>query len=142
LTINNGLTNGTTYDFYVAAVQNVCTDSTCNTISSSKETQSAIVSAMPQAKVLAVPSAVSASAGDQQVALSWTSVTDPAGGAVKYNVYCTTSTSSAYKLIGTASTNSFVHSGLTTGTTYYYVITSVSDQAGESAQSSAVSVTL
>jgi hypothetical protein len=136
LVLNTGLTNGKTYNFYVAAVQNVL-DSTGATIST-KETPSAIITVVPQAKVLAVPSAIAASAGVQQVSLSWTKVSDPAGGAVKYNVYYTTTppysgtTQANWMLIGTTTANSFVHSGLATGKTYYYVITSVSDQSSES----------
>jgi fibronectin type 3 domain-containing protein len=139
LVLNSGLANGTTYFFCVTAVQTVY-DSTGKTITT-KETPSAIISVMPQAKVLAMPSAVAASAGNMQVALSWAKVSDPAGGAVKYNVYCTTTapasgtTQSNWTLIGTATTNSYVHSGLTAGNTYYYVITSLSDQSAESAGS-------
>ena len=88
LTINNGLANGTSYSFCVTAVQTLY-DATDKSILT-KETQSAIISAMPQEKVLAVPSAIAASAGNQQVSLSWAKVSDPAGSAVKYNVYCCT----------------------------------------------------
>jgi len=138
LVINSGLTNGKTYNFYVAAVQNVL-DSTTGATISTKETPSAILSVVPQAKVLAAPSAVATSAGDQQVSLSWTKVSDPSGGTVKYNVYCTTNlptsgtTQANWSLVGTTTATSFVHSGLATGKTYYYVITSMSDQSSESA---------
>lgn len=148
LTLNNGLANGTTYDFYVAAVQNVYTDNTFTKISSSTPTTGSIVSVMPQATVLSVPSAVAASAGNQQVSLSWASVSDPSGGAVTYNVYCTltppssTTQQSSWALIGNTTTNSFVHSGLKTGETYYYVITTVSDQGGQSAYSTQVAISL
>jgi len=150
LTINNGLANGTTYNFCVSAVQNLY-DSTGKLITSSTpptlptETFSATISAMPQLDVLAVPSAVSASAGNQQVSLSWAAVSDPSGGAVEYNIYYTNTAPSSttnWILIGTTSNNSFVHSGLAAGETYYYVIKSVSDQGGQSAQSSPVSISL
>lgn len=152
--LNNNIANNTTYFFYVTAVQTV-KDGTGTIVSAKESPQSATISVVPQAKLLAVPSAVAASAGDQQVSLSWTKVSDPTGGAVKYNVYCTntlpaasaTTPKTSWSLIGTTTATSFVHSGLTAGKsyTYYYVITSVSDQSGESAgnwTSSQVSVKL
>jgi len=133
--IHNGLTNDSTYTYRVTAVykdSNVTTESTTWTS----------ISVVPQAKVLATPSAVAASkTGDQQVSLSWGAVSDPAGGTVKYNIYytntlpttnTTTQALGGWKLAGTTTATSFVHSGLTIGDTYYYVITSVSDQSGES----------
>jgi hypothetical protein len=141
LTINNGLANGTSYSFCVTAVQTLY-DSTGKPLGSPVETQSATISAMPQVKVLAVPSSVAASAGSQQVSLSWAKVSDPSGGAVKYNVYCLYPNSANFIMVGTTTTNSFVHSGLATGFTYTYVITSMSDQSGESASSTRVAISL
>jgi hypothetical protein len=149
LTINNNLANGTSYSFCVSAVQNLY-NSAGKPFGANLETLSSTVSAMPQAKVLAVPGALAASAGYQQVSLSWDNVSDPAGGAVKYNVYCLYPNSATFKLVGTATTNSFVHSGLATGNMYTYVVTSVSDQygtnaqgvQGESAQSTQVAISL
>ena len=160
LVLNKGLNNGNIYSIYVSAVQNLYSDA-AGTIPLSGytpvETPSAVISVTPQAKVLAVPSALAASAGDLQVSLSWANVSDPAAGAVKYNVYYSNTapstsgnTQTDWQLIGTTTTNSFVHSGLATGKTYYYVITSLSDQygmspigvQGESAQSNEVAISL
>ncbi|KAF0219899.1 MAG: fibronectin type [Geobacteraceae bacterium] len=98
-------------------------------------------SVVPEARVPAVPSNVAAAKGNQQVALSWKK--DTSGTGVTNNIYWTTSTgvskTTGTKISGITS-NSYVHSGLESGTTYYYVITAVSD--GESAESTVVSVTM
>ncbi|MEO6713038.1 MAG: Ig-like domain-containing protein, partial [Mycobacteriales bacterium] len=89
----------------------------------------------------AAPTGVLATAGDTQVSLSW----NAAAGAVGYNVFrSTTSTvntsgapvNGATKITGTT----FVNTGLTNDTTYYYVVQSV-DSQDRSALSSTVSAT-
>src|SRR3989338_2584496 len=69
------------------------------------------------------PTGVTADAGNGQVSVSWTSVSD----ATSYNIYSST-TSVVTKLTGTKLTNGtspYSHTGLTNGTTYYYVVTAV-----------------
>lgn len=81
-------------------------------------------------------STVTPSAGDKQVTFSWAAVT----GATSYNVYWATS-SGVTKANGNrlpANTNSFSHTGLTNGTTYYYVVTAV-NSFGEGPESQQVS---
>jgi cellulose 1,4-beta-cellobiosidase len=86
----------------------------------------------------AVPSSLSATAGNAQVSLSWPAST----GATSYNIYRATSsggegsTPLAAGVIGT----SFTDTGLTNGTTYYYQVTAV-NAAGESGRSTEVSAT-
>ncbi|MBI5750179.1 MAG: fibronectin type III domain-containing protein, partial [Nitrospinae bacterium] len=78
------------------------------------------------------------SAGNGQVSVSWTSVS----GATSYNIYWST-TSGVTKTTGTkitGGTSPYTHSGLTNGTTYYYVVTAVNGY-GESGESSQVSGT-
>ena len=85
------------------------------------------------------PTGVTADAGNGQVSVSWTSVSD----ATSYNIYSST-TSGVTKLTGTKLTNGtspYSHTGLTNGTTYYYVVTAVNSY-GESSESSQVSATL
>lgn len=139
-----GLTNGTTYYFQlVAAVKG----SDGKPISG-RFTSAPLVSATPAPLTPAVPTGVSASQGPQQVVLSWNKDSSGIAG-VTYNIYVSTTeplTPAELMATGTKKNSSdsskpfFTHSGLQTGTTYYYVITSVAE--GESAPSSIVSVTL
>lgn len=82
------------------------------------------------------PTGVGATAGDAQVTISWSAVTD----ATSYNLYWST-TPGVTKATGTkisGATSPYIHSGLSNGTIYYYVVTAV-NSAGESAESSIVS---
>ncbi len=83
------------------------------------------------------PTGLNAVAGDRQVTLSWN---PPTGGATSYNIYWST-TSGVTKSTGlniSNVTSPFVHTGLTNGTMYYYVVTAVVDtESPESAQVSA-----
>ena len=84
------------------------------------------------------PTGVSATAGNGQVSISWTSVS----GATSYNIYWST-TSGVTKTTGTkltGGTSPYTHTGRTNGTTYYYVVTAVNSY-GESSESSQVSGT-
>ncbi len=84
------------------------------------------------------PNGVSSNPRDSNNVISWTVVT----GAASYNIYWSTS-SGVNKSSGTKislANNPQTHTGLTNGTTYYYVVTALSD-GGESAESSQVSAT-
>jgi|GEM_PF-5844642 len=86
----------------------------------------------------AAPQNVAASAGDVAATITWDAVSD----ATSYNIYYSTA-SNVTKLNGTplpGRTSPFLHTGLTNGTTYFYVVTTV-NAAGESAESAKVSVT-
>lgn len=78
--------------------------------------------------------AVRGSAGD--AALTW----NPNGGATSYRVKRATTSGGPYTTIATVETTSFTDTGLMSGQTYYYVVSSLGS-AGESGNSSEVSVT-
>ena len=84
---------------------------------------------------LSAPTGLSATAAAGQVTLAWTAVS----GASSYTVYWDTSTgiSSTSTTISTISTNSYSHTGLSYGTTYYYKVAAI-NSAGTSSLSSEV----
>jgi len=67
---------------------------------------------------VAVPTGVSATAGNAQVVLSWS----PAAGATSYNVQSSTTPGGPYTTIATPTTTGYTNTGLVNGTTYYYVV--------------------
>ncbi len=124
---DSGLTNGTTYYYVVSAVN-----------SAGESANSSQVSAAPAVPVQipAVPVAVVATAGNAQAVLTWTA----SSGATSYHVKRGTTSGGPYAQVGAPASASYTDSGLTNGTTYYYVVSAV-DSAGESANSAQVSAT-
>jgi len=82
------------------------------------------------------PTGLVATAGNAQVQLSWNAST----GATGYNVKRATTSGGPYTTVTTVSNTSFTNTGLTNGTTYFYVV-SATNANGESANSSQVSAT-
>jgi hypothetical protein len=116
-----GLTNGTPYFFAVSAV-NAAGESALSV------ERSATPDATPPP---GAPTNIRASAGDNQVTVSWDAVT----GATSYNVYYGTATgvtTASTKVTGATSPDAI--SGLLNGTTYFFVVTAVNGN-GESAVS-------
>ena len=122
--VNTGLTNGTTYYYEVAAVNGAGTSSV-----------SAEVSGTPAAPP-GTPTGLTATAGNAQVSLSWSA----SSGATSYSVYRGTTSGGETLLVSGVTSTSYVNTGLTNGTTYYYKVAAV-DSAGTSAESSEVSAT-
>ncbi|MCZ6690406.1 MAG: hypothetical protein O7H41_12445, partial [Planctomycetota bacterium] len=115
--VHRGLNNGATYYYVVTALGGT-----------REGAESSETSAVP----LAAPSA-SAGGGTSQVTLTWGSVL----GATSYNVYSST-TSGVSKATGnqvSGVSSPYAHTGLTDGTTYYYVVTAVSSVGGGSESS-------
>src|SRR5579883_869987 len=125
---DTGLTDGSTYYYKVAAVNG------CGTGTQSGEATGKPVCTLPGA-----PSAPTASAGNAQVALSWSSVS----GATAYNVYRSTASGGegTTPINGSAiTTTSYTDTGLTNGTTYYYKLAAM-NSCGTGSQSGETSAT-
>jgi fibronectin type 3 domain-containing protein len=120
---NTALTNGTTYYYVVSAVHSV-----------GESANSAQVSATPD--IVPAPTGLTATAGNTQVALSWTA----SSGATSYNVKRSTVSGSGYVTVASPMTASYTNTALTNGTTYYYVVSAV-NSVGESANSAQISAT-
>jgi chitin-binding protein len=74
------------------------------------------------------PTALAATPGNAQVALTW----NAANGATSYNVKRSATSGGPYANVTTGvTTTSYTNTGLTNGTTYYYVVTAV-NASGES----------
>jgi hypothetical protein len=83
------------------------------------------------------PQNLSATAGNQQSVLGWSS----AAGATSYTVKRATSSGGPYTEIASGLTDThFTDTGLTNGTTYYYLVTAV-NSAGETATATAATAT-
>jgi len=123
---DTGLTNGTPYYYVVSAVS-----------SAGESTNSSEVSATPSAGSLpAVPTGLTATAGNTQVTLSW----NASSGASSYRVKRGTTSGGPYTQVAAPTATGDTDTGLTNGTPYYYVVSAV-NSVGESANSSQVNAT-
>ena len=128
---HTSLTNDTTYYYVVTTVH-----------SGGESDESSEVSATPSAvgTTPSAPTNVIATTGDEQVTISWDSVS----GATSYNIYWATwsgvSKTDYEGKIADISTTSYTHTGLTNGTSYHYVVTAENDY-GESDESDERNVT-
>ncbi len=121
---NTGAAVGKTYYYRVKAVNSVGTSGYSNIVSGKAKT--------------AAPAAPSVTAGNSSTGkpqLTWKAVS----GAVKYEVYRSTRQNSGYSLLGTTSSTSYVNTGASTGTTYYYRVKAVNRDGMASAYSNIVS---
>jgi hypothetical protein len=84
----------------------------------------------------AAPTSILAKSGNKQALLSW----NPSIGALTYKVKRTTTSGGPYVTVATVDTTIYVNTGLTNGTTYYYVV-SASNAVGESVNSVEASAT-
>ncbi len=122
--VDSTVVNGTTYFYVVSAINGV-----------GEGPDSTEVSATPAALVVpAAPTALTAVAGNAQVALSWSA----SSGATSYDVLRSLVSGSGYTSAGTALTTNFTDRSLTNGTTYFYVV-SAHNAAGDSGPSNEVS---
>jgi uncharacterized protein (DUF1800 family)/fibronectin type 3 domain-containing protein len=122
--------NGTTYYYAVLAVN-----------ANGSSVKSNIVDAKPTAPVIPPPTAPTGlitSAGNGQVTLVWNGVS----GATGYNVYrgTTANGESSTPIAPNVSLPTYVNTGLTNGTTYFYKVTAIGP-GGESPRSNEASAT-
>ncbi len=124
---DTGLTNGTTY-YYVVSALNAAGESA----NSSQASATPVAPTTPPA----APTGLQATAGNGEVSLTWTA----SAGATSYSVQRSTSSGGPYAQVAAPTTTNDTDTGLTNGTTYYYVV-SASNAAGQSANSTQVSAT-
>ena len=130
--VHTGLSDGTTYYYIVTAVNSTGEGA------ASVQAAATTITPAPAPTIPAAPAGMTATGGTQQVTLSWSAVAQ----ATSYNIYWST-TSGVTKANGTriaGVTSPYVQTGLSAGTTYYYIVTAA-NSAGESAASSQVSAT-
>jgi uncharacterized repeat protein (TIGR03803 family) len=111
---DTGLTPGVSYYYRITAI-----------IADGEGPPSEIISGTPSSAP-AAPLNLVAAAGDTQVSLTWTSLV----GATGYNVKRALNSGGPYSTIGSPTGASYIDTGLTNGTTYYYVVTGATT-AGE-----------
>lgn len=121
---DTGLVNGQTYYYSVATVKSPATS-----------LSSSAVAATPVAIPAGPPTGVSAAAGNTAVTLNWTA----AAGSTGYIVQRAPASNGAYSAIATTGGMSYTDTGLTNGTTYYYVISSTNAGGSSANYSSEVS---
>ena len=122
---DTGLANGTTYYYVVSAVN-----------ANGESANSREVSGTPNIPPPGVPTGLTATAANLQVALAWNAIT----GATSYNVKRATTTGGPYAKVGSSTVATYTETGLSNGTAYYYVVSAVNAN-GESGNSTEASAT-
>ena len=124
--VQTGLTAGTTYYYIVTAVNSVGEGTASVQISATT------LPAVPSATAPLAPTGVTAVGGATQATITWPAV----AGADSYNVYWS-ATNGVTKTSGTkvaGVTSPYVKTGLSAGTTYYFIVTAA-NSVGESSAS-------
>jgi hypothetical protein len=91
---------------------------------------------VPAAGPPAAPTGLTATPGNTQVALTW----NASGGATAYDVKRSTVSGSGYAVVSSPTATNYTNTGLTNGTTYYFVVSAKNAQ-GSSANSAQASAT-
>jgi len=122
--VDTGLTNGVTYYYVVTAFPSTIRDS----FGSFQSPQSAEVAGIPNIPPPVVaPTGLTAVPGDEFVNLYWNDNTE--SNLLGYNVYQSTNQGGPYTQVNGSilTLSNFLHTGLTNGVTYYYVVTALTD---------------
>jgi len=112
---DTGLTNGTTYYYYAAAV-NLTTGATGNSNVASGIPTDLSKLPLPPANLTGYSSA------KRRIQISWTAPSD-ATSASTYEIWRSTVSGGPYNYIDTTSNTSYLNLGMGSGTTYCYVVT-------------------
>jgi len=123
---DSAVTNGTAYYYVVSALD-----------ATGESANSAGASATPKAPSSGPPAAptnLMATAGNAQAGLTWSA----SSGATGYHVKRATTSGGPYTQVAAPTSASYTDTGLTNGTTYYYVVSALTS-AGESANSAQAS---
>lgn len=123
--VDSGLASGAFY-YYVVAASNAS-----GVGPQSAEAAVALAVAPPS-----TPTGLAATPGDSVVSLTW----NVSAGATNYILESSTNSNGPFSALTSTSGTSYLNTGLTDGTTYYYTITAV-DAAGSSSPSTAVGAT-
>ncbi|VAX32081.1 hypothetical protein MNBD_NITROSPIRAE01-1886 [hydrothermal vent metagenome] len=121
-----GLTNGTIYYYIITA-----------TSAGGESAPSVEVSDTPNVPLPAAPQGFTATPGSREVTLLWESVANVQSYIIYSNI--TGSVTTEDTAIASVTDTSFTHTGLSNGTTYYYIVTALVS-GGESASSTEISV--
>jgi hypothetical protein len=121
------VSNATAYWYVVAAA---------NAVGESADSGDATATPEAPAVIPAAPTQLTATAGDAQVSLIWSS----SSGSSGYLISRSTTSGGPYTSIASPTTTSYVDTPVTDGTTYYYVVAAF-DAAGVSPNSMQVSAT-
>jgi predicted phage tail protein len=142
-----GLTKGITYYFKVAAVNAVGQGPPSGEVSvalpSATGSGSASSSASATASPFAAPTGLTATAGNARVRLSWTAPAPDGGTPVTgYKIYRATAPGFQASAVVTSITGtSTIVTGLTNGTTYYFMVAAINAAGNETPFSAEVSAT-
>lgn len=114
-----------------------CNSGGSSSSETSKSSSSPATGAPPVASAPSAPTGLSATAASTQVSLSWSAV----NGASSYRVKRATTSGGPYTTVqSNLTTTNFINTGLTNGTTYYFVVSAL-NATGESANSAQASAT-
>ena len=130
-----GLTNGTTYQFRISAVNSVGTGTPSGVVSSTP-TAPIIIPPPPSLTISSAPGNLAATPGNAQVSLSWTAPSDTGGTAITdYIIEYKAASASQWSTFadGTSTSTTATVTGLTNGTDYQFRIKAVNSVGDSSA---------